>query len=178
MALICRASSRATSCAPGICSWRIFWIATAYVAGGLFLAPALGGSEPKGQVTGVNVLFGALLVVVVGSLLGEMLGINQLLGKLWFWFGHQGWEYLDLGRAWQVLLAVGLVFWLVLLFRAIAPARKRPGSARDRPRCSCIAAVGDPALLSAGDVLHQHHQLHRRGHVAVLDHPPLGRGIL
>lgn len=104
----------------------IFWIATAYIAGGLLLAPSLGGHEPRGQVTGINVLFGALLLVVLGSLLGELLGINQLLGNLWFWFGHQGWEYLDLGRAWQVLLVGGLVLWLVLLFRGIAPARQDP----------------------------------------------------
>ena len=120
----------------------IFWIATAYVAGGLFLAPML-GSEPKGQVKGVNILFAALLVVVLGSLLGEFLGVNQALGNLWFWFGHQGWEYLDLGRAWQVLLALGLVLWLVLLFRAIAPVRKDP----ERGEVSSLflyAAVGIP----------------------------------
>jgi nitric oxide reductase subunit B len=104
----------------------IFWIATAYIGGGLFLAAALGGKEPKGQVQGVNLLFGALIIVALGSLLGEMLGVYQLLGKLWFWFGHQGWEYLDLGRAWQVLLAIGLVIWLVLIFRGIAPARRDP----------------------------------------------------
>jgi nitric oxide reductase subunit B len=79
----------------------IFWIATAYVAGGLFLAPALGGKEPEGQAKGANILFWALVLVVAGSLLGEFLGIRQLLGNLWFWFGHQGWEYLDLGRGWQ-----------------------------------------------------------------------------
>ncbi len=101
----------------------IFWIATAYVGGGLLLAPSLGGKDPKGQVGGVNLLFCALVLVVVGSLVGEVLGINQLLGKLWFWFGHQGWEYLDLGRAWQIMLAAGLAGWVVLLFRAIAPAR-------------------------------------------------------
>lgn len=102
----------------------IFWVATAYIAGGLFLAPAIGGHEPKYQSLGVNLLFGAVLIVAVGSLLGEILGINRLMGKVWFWFGHQGWEYLDLGRAWQILLAIGLVFWVVLLFRGIAPARK------------------------------------------------------
>ncbi len=104
----------------------IFWIATGYIAGGLFLATTLGGKEPSGQVKGVNLLFLAVVVVALGSLLGEMLGVYQLLGKLWFWFGHQGWEYLDLGRAWQILLAIGLVFWLVLIFRAIGPARKDP----------------------------------------------------
>ena len=104
----------------------IFWIATGYIAGGLFLAPSLGGKEPKGQSQWVNFLFLALVVVVGGSLLGEMLGVYQLLGNLWFWFGHQGWEYLDLGRAWQVLLAIGLVLWVILIFRGIEPARKNP----------------------------------------------------
>ena len=104
----------------------IFWIATAYVAGGLFLAPSLGGKEPAGQVIGVNLLFVAFIVVVAGSLLGEMFGLNQMLGALWFWLGHQGWEYLELGRAWQILLAAGLIFWLFLLFRAVAPSRRDP----------------------------------------------------
>jgi len=104
----------------------IFWIATAYIAGGLLLAPAVGGEEPRGQARGVHLLFGALLIVVLGSILGEILGVNQLLGKLWFWVGHQGWEYLELGRAWQVLLVLGLAFWMILLFRALAPARNHP----------------------------------------------------
>ena len=82
----------------------------------------VGGREPKGQKAGVLALLGALAVVVFGSLGGEYLGINDRLGNLWFWFGHQGSEYLDLGRFWQVLLAAGLVFWLFLMFRALRPA--------------------------------------------------------
>ena len=62
-------------------TWHIqtamFWIATAFLAAGLFLAPAVGGAEPKYQALGVNVLFGALLVVVAGSLAGEYLAIHQ-----------------------------------------------------------------------------------------------------
>ncbi len=104
----------------------IFWIATSWVAGGLFLAPLISGHEPHGQRTGVYLLLGALAVVVFGSLFGEYLGIRGWLGKLWFWVGHQGSEYLDLGRLWQFLLAVGLIFWLFLLFRAIRPAMRRP----------------------------------------------------
>ena len=100
----------------------IFWIATAWVAGGLFLAPLVGGAEPRGQRLGVLVLLGALAFVVFGSLAGEYLGINDRLGTLWFYLGHQGSEYLDLGRFWQVLLAGGLVFWLFLMFRALRPA--------------------------------------------------------
>jgi nitric oxide reductase subunit B len=100
----------------------IFWIATAWVAGGLFLAPIVGGQEPRGQRLGALALLGALAVVVFGSLGGEWLGIDDRLGSLWFWIGHQGSEYLDLGRLWQLLLAAGLAGWLVLMYRALRPA--------------------------------------------------------
>jgi nitric oxide reductase subunit B len=101
----------------------IFWVVTSYIAGGLLLASSLGGLETRGQARWINLLFGALVLVVAGSLLGELLGIKQLLGRLWFWLGDQGWEYLDLGRLWQVLLAAALVLWVFLIFRATAPAR-------------------------------------------------------
>jgi nitric oxide reductase subunit B len=48
----------------------IFWIATAWVGGGLFLAAWVGGAEPKRQKAGVYALLGALVVVVLGSLAG------------------------------------------------------------------------------------------------------------
>ncbi len=121
----------------------IFWIATAYVGGGLFLASALGGTEPKRQTLGINILFAALVFVVAGSLVGELLGVRQMLGRLWFWFGHQGWEYLDLGRGWQVLLAIGLLLWVALIFRSVAPARKDPES-RELVTLFLLAAFAIP----------------------------------
>jgi len=102
----------------------LFWIVTAYVGGGLFLASSLGEYEPPDQALGVNVLWVAVVLVAAGSMAGELAGIKQLTGRLWFWAGHQGWEYLELGRFWQVLLAAGLVFWVFLLARATAPARQ------------------------------------------------------
>jgi len=123
----------------------IFWIATAWVGGGLFLAPWVGGEEPRGQRAGVYALLGALAVVVFGSLFGEYLGINDKLGRLWFWLGHQGSEYLDLGRFWQLLLAVGLVFWLFLMFRALKPAIKNPGK-RELSSLFLYAAVAIPVF--------------------------------
>jgi nitric oxide reductase subunit B len=123
----------------------IFWIATAWVGGGLFLAPWVGGKEPAGQKAGVFALLGALVIVVVGSLFGEYLGLNDKLGQLWFWFGHQGSEYLDLGRFWQLLLAVGLVFWLFLMFRALRPAMKHPGK-RELSSLFLYAAVAIPVF--------------------------------
>jgi nitric oxide reductase subunit B len=123
----------------------IFWIATAWVGGGLFLASWVGGEEPRHQRTGVYALLGALVVVVVGSLVGESLGINDKLGQLWFWFGHQGSEYLDLGRLWQFLLAVALVFWLFLMFRALRPAFKIPDK-RELSSLFLYAAVAIPVF--------------------------------
>jgi nitric oxide reductase subunit B len=105
----------------------IFWIATAWVAGGLFLAPLVGGGDPPGQKQLVDVLFWALVLVVFGSLIGEFLGVTGRLGQAWFWLGHQGSEYLDLGRFWQLLLAVGLLLWLFLMFRALLPAIRTEG---------------------------------------------------
>ncbi len=121
----------------------IFWIATAWVAGGLFLAPLVGGGDPRGQRLGVIVLLGALCFVVFGSLLGEMASLQGKLGRLWFWLGHQGSEYLDLGRFWQVLLAAALVFWLLLMFRALQPAIRK-GDQGELPLLFLLAATAIP----------------------------------
>jgi nitric oxide reductase subunit B len=101
----------------------IFWIATAWLAAGLFIGPLVSGTEPKGQRIGVNVLFLALLVVVAGSMSGEWLSIaNRLSDTVSFYWGHQGYEYVDLGRGWQILLFAGLLIWFALVVRAIKPA--------------------------------------------------------
>ena len=57
----------------------IFWIATAWLAAGLYIGPTVSGREPKGQRLGVNVLFGALIVVVLGSMTGELLSVKGVL---------------------------------------------------------------------------------------------------
>ncbi len=107
-------------------SWHlqlaILWIATSWVGTAIFLAPMIAGKEPKGQRLLVNILFAALVLVVGGSLLGEVLGVKGYLGSLWFWLGHQGWEFLELGRLWQILLFGGLLFWLVIVYRALVPS--------------------------------------------------------
>jgi nitric oxide reductase subunit B len=106
----------------------ILWIATAWLAAGLYIAPAVAGFEPQAQRLGVNVLFGALILVVAGSMIGQWLSIKQMLpGELWYWFGHSGYEYIDPGRVWQIGLLVGLFLWLFLMARAIVPAIRRGG---------------------------------------------------
>lgn len=103
----------------------IFWIATGFVAGGLFVSRAWGGKEPKYQRTWTNILWVAFVIVIGGSLLMEW---SSMLGfikePLEFWFGDQGWEYLELGRVWQYLLIAGLVLWFLLVVRNSIPALK------------------------------------------------------
>src|SRR5262249_5993397 len=96
----------------------ILWIATAWLAAGLFIWPIICGYEPKFQNLGVDVLFAALLIVVVGSMIGNWLSVaHKLNGAASFYFGHQGYEYVDLGRFWQAGLFIGLLLWLYLVAR-------------------------------------------------------------
>ncbi len=98
----------------------IFWIATTWVGSAIYLAPIIGGIEPKRQGLLVQILFIAILLVAGGSLFGEILGIKGYLGDWWFWLGHQGWEFLELGRLWQILLFLGLIAWLLIVYRPIS----------------------------------------------------------
>ncbi len=128
----------------------IFWIATSWLATGLYVGPAVSGHEPRFQRLGVNVLFGALILVVGGSLAGEWLGIQQRLGNMWFWFGSQGYEYVDLGRFWQILLFVGLVLWLILMVAALKPALVRKSEDRSLLMLFLISSIAIPLFYAAG----------------------------
>jgi len=128
----------------------IFWIATSWLATGLYIVPAVSGVEPKGQRLGVNALFIAVVAVVVGSLAGEWLGIQQKLGNLWFWFGSQGYEYVDLGRVWQILLFVGLTFWLWLMWRGLRPALARRDENYSLLMLFLISSIAIPLFYAAG----------------------------
>jgi len=129
----------------------IFWIATAWLATGLFIAPAVSGHEPKFQRLGVNVLFVCLLVIVGGSMFGQWLGVQQRLGLTAnFWFGHQGYEYVDLGRFWQIFLFAGLIIWLLLMGRAMWPALRQPSENRGLLGLFLLSSVAIAAFYGAG----------------------------
>jgi len=109
----------------------VLWIATAWLGMGLYIGPAISGHEPKYQRLGVNVLFTCLIVIVVGAFTGQWLAVMQKLGLAKnFWFGHQGWEYVDLGRFWQIFLFAGLGIWLSLVGRALWPAIRKGGESK------------------------------------------------
>ena len=114
-------------------TWHIqaslFWIAMAFLSAGLFLAPIInGGKDPKYQKLGVDILFWALVVLVVGSFAGTYLGVAHQIPAAWnFLLGHQGYEYIELGRIWQWIEYIGILFWLVLMIRSIIGAFEQKG---------------------------------------------------
>ncbi len=124
----------------------IFWIATAYVAAALFLGRSLRTDEPRWLAPWTHVLFVAFAVVIFGSLLGEWAGLSQRLGSWWFWLGNQGWEYLELGRLWQVLLVAGLLVWFALLWSLVRPRALADRAAQPIVRMFLVAALAIPVF--------------------------------
>lgn len=145
-------------------TWHIqmglFWIATAWLAAGLFIGPLVSEREPPGQRLGVNVLFLALLVVVVGSLTGEWMSIqNKLSDTVSFYLGHQGYEYVDLGRAWQIALLVGLLLWLALMIRVLMPALRKSGEQKQLVTLLAVSTAAIALFYGAGLTWGQHTHL-------------------
>lgn len=145
-------------------TWHIqiglFWIATAWLAAGLFIGPLVSEQEPKGQRLGVNILFLALLLVVAGSLAGEWLSIkNKLTDTMSFYFGHQGYEYVDLGRVWQLALFAGLLLWLFLMIRVLLPALRKEGEQKQLVALLAVSTTAIALFYGAGLTWGQHTHL-------------------
>ena len=124
----------------------IMWIATAYVAAALFLGSTLRQKVPAALGLWAHLLFAAFLLVIVGSLLGEWAGMSGLMGAWWFWLGNQGWEYLELGRAWQYILVIGLFVWFAVLWWLARPQGIAQQEARPIVRMFMLAALSIPVF--------------------------------
>jgi nitric oxide reductase subunit B len=128
----------------------LFVVSAAFLAGGIFLAPLVAGREPRGQGLLSYILLGALAVVVVGSLIGEAASYHGLLkGENRPLFGAQGWEYLDLGRFWQILLVTGMVLWLVIVYRGLR-SRLAGESFGNLPHLFFYSALSIPLFYAVG----------------------------
>ena len=142
-------------------SWHtqlaVLWIATAWLGTGLYMAPAISGHEPRFQRAGVNFLFVCLLIIVVGAFAGQWFAVMQKLGLDHnFWFGHQGWEYVDIGRFWQAFLFIGLIVWLLLVGRALWPAMKRRDEMSSIVGLLFLSTVAIGLLYGAGLMWGEH----------------------
>ncbi|MFB6274549.1 MAG: nitric-oxide reductase large subunit [Halothece sp.] len=129
----------------------VFWIATCWLAAGLYFGPRFGKIEPKRQWWGNSTLLVALTVVVIGSMIGAWAGVQGVFtSDNSFLFGHQGYEYVELGRIWQLLLIGGMVFWLWLMFRALKPALKEEGSRTGLNHFFLYSAITIPLFYASG----------------------------
>ena len=150
-------------------SWHtelaVLWIATAWLGTGLYIGPAISGHEPKFQRLGVNVLFVCLLIIVVGAFAGQWFAVMQKLGlENNFWFGHQGWEYTDIGRFWQWFLFLGLMIWLTLVGRALWPALQRRDDMASIVGLLFLSTVAIGLFYGAGLMWGEH------SHIAVVEY--------
>jgi nitric oxide reductase subunit B len=135
----------------------VLWIATAWLATGLYVGPLLSGRDPKFQRFGVNFLFISLIIIVVGSFAGQWAAVHRFFTNMTanFWFGHQGYEYVDLGRFWQTYLTVGLFLWVALVLRAMWPVLKQKGG-KSLIYLVLVSALAIGLLYAAGLMWGQH----------------------
>jgi nitric oxide reductase subunit B len=127
----------------------IFWIATCFLAAGLFIGPFI-GKEPKKQGLLTWILFGAVAVVLGGTLVGTWLSVTGRMNANNFLLGHQGYEYIELGRVWQLLLIAGMIIWLFLVVRAIRPALSNEKDYSGITHMLLYSAITIPLFYMAG----------------------------
>ena len=138
----------------------VLWIAVAWLGTGLYIAPAISGYEPPFQRLGVNILWVCLLIIVVGSFAGQWMAVMQTLGlDNNFWFGHQGYEYADMGRFWQWFLFIGLMIWLFLVGRALMPALREKSEAKHITMLFFLSAVAIGLFFGAALLWNEHTSL-------------------
>ncbi|MCZ2355971.1 MAG: cbb3-type cytochrome c oxidase subunit I [Bacteroidia bacterium] len=136
-------------------SWHtliaLYWISTCWIASSIFILPILSKKEIPGQAHYVNTIFALLVVLVAGSLTGIVLGPLGLLGDWWYWLGHQGWEFVDFGKIYQILLMVIFVLWVFTVYRGIKPALIKKHR-WNLPNWIMYSVVGIPLLFLSGFV--------------------------
>lgn len=136
-------------------SWHLmislYWISACWIASSIFILPILSKREVEGQLPLINLLFVLVFILVGGSLVGIFMGPKGLLGEWWYYLGHQGWEYVDFGKVYQVLLMVIFVLWVVIVFRGIRPAliKNEPWNI---PNWILYSVIGIPVLFLSGFV--------------------------
>jgi len=109
-------------------SWHVqlslLWISACWIGASLFVMPLISPQQPKNQINFINVIFWLTIIMVAGSFAGIFFGPKAILANYWYWLGHQGWEYVELGKVWQILLAIVMVLWAATLYRGMKPVMK------------------------------------------------------
>lgn len=109
-------------------SWHVqlslLWISACWIGASFFMMSLISPKQSGRQVILVNIIFWLTILLVAGSFAGMFLGPHGLLAKSWYWFGHQGWEYVELGKVWQIILGIVFILWAITIYRGIKPVMK------------------------------------------------------
>jgi nitric oxide reductase large subunit len=127
----------------------LFWTAGAFLAGGIFIAPLITRREPKKQGLLTYVLIGAVVFVVLGSLLNEWFSQKGLIPKEFTGFFSQQWEFLDLPRFFQILLTAGMFIWIVIVWRTLS-ARLKGSKKTSLPWLFLFSGLAIPMFYAVG----------------------------
>lgn len=109
-------------------SWHVqlslLWISACWIGASFFMMSLISPKQARSQVYLINIIFWLTILLVAGSFIGMFLGPHGLLPKSWYWLGHQGWEYVELGKVWQIILGIVFVIWALTIYRGIKPVMK------------------------------------------------------
>ncbi len=99
----------------------VLWIAGSWLVWGLMIVPWVAWKDHKFPWL-VHVLFAAIVVVVVGSVIGLYMWATGMLPETWFWLGNEGRELINLWRLWDFGVVAGLVMWFLMIVSVLKKA--------------------------------------------------------
>lgn len=101
--------------------FQIFWFFMCWVGYTIFFLPRL-SKVPSGQTFLIRLLLFMCVTVAAGTLFGIYVGQTGILkGDMAYWFGSQGWEFMEMGRFFQIILLCAFVLWIFIIFRGVRP---------------------------------------------------------
>ncbi|HEY0941928.1 MAG TPA: cbb3-type cytochrome c oxidase subunit I [Steroidobacter sp.] len=101
----------------------LLWITACWIGASLFLLSTIHRAALPGQLAMARLMFWLVILLVAGMLAGVWLGPMKRLGESWNLLGNQGWEFVELGKLWQVVLLAVFALWATLIGQTVLRVR-------------------------------------------------------
>jgi nitric oxide reductase subunit B len=124
----------------------LLWITACWIGASLFLLSTMHREELPGQVALARFMFWLVVLLVAGMFVGVWLGPLGALGERWNLLGNQGWEFVELGKLWQVVLLLIFATWAALVGQTVLRVR-REGDAWILPKWLFYAVLSIALLF-------------------------------